>query len=202
MTLYQTLPFAISASPESPLPFIGVGAGKFLGVRRILSKFSETCPKNSKENDLKKWLHFIPFGALFFQIKALEAQFLPKFTPNLPKFPLTCPKKNWRNMTSKKRNVCTLISGAIFAKSKHIERFCEGRHTFCPNLHRFCPDFKGFFPDFHQNQNFLGWASTPFTPTCYTTGLKLASKNFHATRVDARKSGFATNTPDPFCLKC
>jgi len=51
-------------------------------------------------------------------------------------------------MTSKnKRNVCTLISGATFVKSKHIKRFCQGFHTFCP-------DFKGFFPAFHQFKSF------------------------------------------------
>jgi len=31
---------------------------------------------------------------------------------------------------------------------------------------------------------------------------KLASKNLHASRVDARKSRFAPNTPDPFYLTC
>jgi len=38
----------------------------------------------------------------FFQIKALQAPFLPKF-------PLTCPKENWRNMTSKKKKHPHLI---------------------------------------------------------------------------------------------
>jgi len=77
-------------------------------------------------------------------------------------------------------------------------RFCEGFHTFFPKLHRFRPDFEAF----SSNQKFWGWISTPCTPTSYTTGLKLASKNFHATRMDARKSRFAPNTPDRFCLKC
>jgi len=54
MTLYQTLPFAISASPESPLHFIGVGAGKFFGVRRILSKFPETFPKKTPKKMTSK----------------------------------------------------------------------------------------------------------------------------------------------------
>jgi len=49
MTLYQTLPFAISASPGSPQPFIGGGASKILGVRRILPEFPETCPKKLKK---------------------------------------------------------------------------------------------------------------------------------------------------------
>jgi len=54
MTLYQTLPFAISASPENPQPFIGVGAGKFMGVRSILPKFPETCPKKLSKINSKK----------------------------------------------------------------------------------------------------------------------------------------------------
>jgi len=132
---------------------------------------------------------------------ASHLYFRHHFCPNLPKFPLTCLKKNWRNMTSKKRNVFTLISGAIFVKSKHIKRFCEGFHKFCPNLHRFCPDLRDF-PGFSSSQKFWGWASTSCTPISYTNGPKLASKNFHTTRVDARKSRFAPNTHDPFCLKC
>ena len=95
-----------------------------------------------------------------------------------------------------------MSSGAIFVKSKHTKRFREGFHTFCPNLHRFCPDFKGFFPGCSSNQIFWQWASTPCTPTSYTTCFKFASKNFHATPVDARKSRFVPNTHDPFCLKC
>ena len=54
MTLYQTLLFAISASPESPQHFKGAGAGKLSGVRKILPKCPETCPKKTKENHLKE----------------------------------------------------------------------------------------------------------------------------------------------------
>jgi len=87
-----------------------------------------------------------------------------------------------------------------FVKSKHLKRFCEGFHTFCPNLHRFSRILKDFSRIFIKSK-FWGWASNPYTPTSYTTGLKPAFKNFHATRVDARKSHFAPNTPDPYCLK-
>ena len=75
--------FAKCAGPEH----IGVGAGKFLGVRRIFAQTSPHLPeKNSKENDLKKTIasHF-KLGA-FFQFEALQAPFLPKF-------PLTCLKR-------------------------------------------------------------------------------------------------------------
>jgi len=127
----------------------------------------------------KKWLHFIPFRAHFFQIKALQAPFLPNFPPNLPKFPLTCPKENWRNMTSKKkRNFFTVILGAIFVKSKHIKWFCEGFHTFCQNLHRFYPDFKGLFPDFHQIKFFGGGLPPPASPPPTSRALNWLPKTF------------------------
>jgi len=51
--------------------------------------------------------------------------------------------------------------------------------------------------DFHQIKIF-GCAVAPPPPT----PLAPASKNFHTARVDARKSRFASNTPDPFCPKC
>ena len=60
----------------------------------------------------------------------------------LPKFHQTCPKNTPKKMTSKTQNVCTLILSAIFVKSKHIQRFCEGIHTFCPN---FCTYFVRIF---------------------------------------------------------
>jgi len=126
----------------------------------------------------KKWLHFIPFRAHFFQIKALQASFLPKFNPNMPKFPLTCPKENWRNMTSKKKKHLHLISGAIFVKSKHIKQFCECFHTYCSNLHRFCPDFKGFCPDFHQIKIFGGGLPPPAPPPPTQLTLNLLLKTF------------------------
>jgi len=76
-----------------------------------------------------------------FRVQRIFAQ----ISPNLP---VKTPKKK------QKKNVCTLILGAIFVTSKYIKRFCEGFHTFCPNFHRFCPDFKGFCPDFHHIKSF------------------------------------------------
>jgi len=63
-------------------------------------------------------------------------------------------------MTSPK-NVCNLILGAIFAKSKHIQQLCEGFHTFCPN-----------FPGFSPNLKFWGCACTPtsYTSSTYRHG--------------------------------
>ena len=84
-----------------------------------------------------------------FSIKAFQAPFLPKF-------PQLARKRTEEIWPPKKRNVYTLISGAIFVKSKHKKRFCEGFHTFCQNLHRYCPNFKGFFPDFHHIKIFEG----------------------------------------------
>jgi len=64
-------------------------------VRRISAQISPNLPKtNCKENDLQKLKknYCISLG-VFFQNKALQAPFLPKFHPNLPKFPLTSLKK-------------------------------------------------------------------------------------------------------------
>jgi len=84
------------------------------------------------------------------------------------------PEKELKKHDLQKKKRLHFDFGRHFCKIKAHKRFCEGFHTCFPNLHRFFPDFKGFFQDFHLI-NFLGWASTP---TSYTTGLKLASKNF------------------------
>jgi len=83
---------------------IGVGAGKFLGMRRIFAQTSPNLPeKHSKENDFKKRLQFM----------LVPASFLPKFYPNLPKFSLLCLHKVNEIMTSKK-----FFSGYHFCKIK------------------------------------------------------------------------------------
>ena len=148
------------SSPKCTVPeHIGVGAGKFLWVRRNFAQISPNLPeKNSKENDLKKTTasHF-KLGA-FFQFEALQAPFLSKF-------PLTCLKRTKEKHDLKKwKNVCTLTLGAIFVKSKHIQQFCESFHTFCPNCHRFCTDFKGFWRDFYQIKSYGGVLAPPAPP--------------------------------------
>ena len=91
----------------------------------------------------------------FFQIKAFQASFLPRFHPNLPKFRLTWLKRTkWKHDLQKKR---IWVVGAISVKSKHILQFCEGVHTFCPNFHRFCPDF-------YQIKGFGGAVAPPALP--------------------------------------
>jgi len=66
---------------------IGVGAGKFLGGRRIFAQISANLSeKNPNKMTSKKRLHFT--GR-----KALQTPFLPKYHPSLPKF-LHFPKKN------------------------------------------------------------------------------------------------------------
>jgi len=57
-----------------------------------------------------------------------------------------------------KKNVCTLILGASFVKSRHIQQFCEGFHILCPNFHRFCRDF-------HQIKSFGGAVALPAPPS-------------------------------------
>jgi len=120
----------------------------------------------------------MPFWAHFLRIKALQAPFLPKLPPNLPIFPLTCPKKNWRNMTSKKNKRLHFDFGRHFCKIKAHKRFCQGCRTFCPNLHRFFPDFKGFFPDIHQTKSFLGRLPPPAPPPPTPLALNVHLKTF------------------------
>jgi len=171
---------------------IDVGAGKFLGERRMLPKFPK---KNSKENKTKKSTAFHSILGAFFQIKAFQAPFLPKF-------PLTCPKKNCKNMTSKKKERLHFDFRRHFCKITTHNAILRRFSYILLKFIQIFPGFWGIFPGFSSNQNFWGWAFTHFTPASYNTSLKLASKNFHATRVDVRKSRFAPNTPDPFCLKC
>jgi len=116
---------------------IGAREGKCLGVRRIFVQISQKILQR-KWPSIKTTAFLFMLGA-FFKIEALQALFLTKF-------PLTRTKRTKLKQTFKK-NVCTLLLGAIFVKSKHIQRFCEGIHTFCPNFHR-------FFPDFHQIKSF------------------------------------------------
>jgi len=143
---------------------IGVGAGKFLGVRRIFARISANLPeKNPKKMTSKKNKNDrISLGA-FFPVKAPQAPFLPKFHPSLPKFLLTCPK-TIKLKHDFQKNVFTFILGAIFVNSTHIQQFCEGVHIFFPNFLTFCPDFKGFCPDFQQIKTF-GGAVAPPPPT-------------------------------------
>jgi len=47
---------------------------------------------------------FVMLGA-FFQMKALQASFLPKYPPNLPKFPLTCPKRTKQKYDLQKKRL-------------------------------------------------------------------------------------------------
>jgi len=99
--------------------------------------------------------HFM-LGA-FFQIKALQAPFLPKFPPKLAQISPNLPKRATlkHDLQKKQKKACALILGAIFVKSKHTQWFCESFHTFCPNFHRFCPDFKDFCADFNQIKRFV-----------------------------------------------
>jgi len=69
------------SSPKCTVPeHIGVGAGKFLGVRRNFAQISPNLPeKNSKENDLKKRLHLISSWAHIFTSKHFKHHFCPNF---------------------------------------------------------------------------------------------------------------------------
>jgi len=87
-------------------------------------------------------------------MKAHQAPFLPKFSPNYPKFHLTSPKKNWRKWPpkiNKNKKGCHLILGAIVnAHQAILRRFSH----ILPKFPQIFPDFKGFFPEFHQIKTF------------------------------------------------
>jgi len=116
-------------------------------------KLYKKTPKEWPPKEKTTAFHYI-LGAIF-KIKAHQAQFLPKFPPNLPKFPLTCPKKLKKKWPPKKTSA--LFLGDIFQTWIHIKLFCKGFHTFCPHFHRFCPDF-------HQIKSFGGALARPAPP--------------------------------------
>jgi len=121
---------------------IGVGAGKFLGVRRIFARISPNCPKDFWATfcvNIFSWRpYWAPFpssnqstlGAIFFKSKDAG-----------------------RHFCSYVQEVCP-----------DFQRFCEGFHRFCPDFSGFCPDFQGFCPDFHQIKTFGGALAPPATP--------------------------------------
>ena len=82
---------------------------------------------------------------------------LAQISPNLSE---NSKIKTW---PPKEKNVCTLILGAIFVKSKHIPTaILQTFSKFCQNFHRFCPDF-------HQIKNFGGVLAPPtLTPVTLT----------------------------------
>jgi len=49
--------------------------------------------KKINKNKKTKTMEFLFVLGVCFQIKALQEPFLPKYPPNLPTFPLTCPKR-------------------------------------------------------------------------------------------------------------
>ena len=126
------------------------------------------------------------------------AQISPKLAQIFPNLPEKELKKH--DLQKKKRLHCDFVRH--FCKIKGYNAILRRFSHILPKFTQILSGFYGIFPGFSSNQKFWGWASIPCIPISYTTGLKLASKNFHATREDARKSRFAPNTPDPFCLKC
>ena len=111
---------------------MGVGASKFLGVRRILAQISVNLPENSPKKITSKkknkttafhWAHF-------FKSRHFKHHFCHILTQTCPQFLLTCPK------------------------GTKLQHALEKIHTLCPNFHRSCPDF-------HQIERFGGAVATP-----------------------------------------
>ena len=80
--------------PWKPIAFHWFRSRQSFGGAKDFAQISRNLPeKNSRENHLKEWLHFILFRAHFFQIKALQAPFLPKFTLTCQKYDLQKKKR-------------------------------------------------------------------------------------------------------------
>ena len=109
--------------------------------------FCPNLPELARKNLQRKWplknncLHSFSCWVHFLNQSTLQAHFLPK----LPQISPNLPQKNKKHGLKKKAR--TLILGAIFIKSKHIQRSCKPLRKFCPTFHRFCLDFKWFAPD-------------------------------------------------------
>jgi len=124
---------------------IGVGAGKFLEMRRIFAQIFTNLPEKIQRSwpptktSAFHWVHL-------FKSRHFKHHFCPNFS-------YLAQKQLSSNMTSKKK-LFTFILDAIFVKSTHIQEFCAGLHIFCPNFLTFCPDF-------HQIKTFGGCGCTP-----------------------------------------
>ena len=134
------------------LPAIGVGGGKFLGIRRILPNFPQTCLKNEKyfkEYDFKKSDCISFHVGHIFSTQSTSSTIFAQIYPNFP-------GKYYIKIWPPKKSLCSYIFGAIIAKSKHIQRFCEGvLHTFG----QISTDFALILSDFSQiftKSNVLG----------------------------------------------
>ena len=75
-----------TSSPKCTVPeHIGVGAGKFLGVRRNFAQISPNLPeKNSKENDLKKTIASHLKMCAFFSNRSTSSTIFAQISLNLP----------------------------------------------------------------------------------------------------------------------
>ena len=122
---------------------IGVGAGKYLGVRRIFAQISPNLPKNFwatfsaniSHEDQKNDIHVI--------LQTLRNSFF---------------KSNHIGC-----NFCSYFEGVY----PDFLGFCKGFNRFCPDLYGFFP---GILPGFSPNKNFWGCTFTPCNPASYTTG--------------------------------
>jgi len=97
------------------------------------------------------------FMLCVFSNQSTSSTIFKQISPNMPKFPLTCPKIFEERLQ--------FYFGCHFCKIKaHTVILRKCFHTFCPNFRRFCPDF-------HQIKSFRGVlshpATSPPTPVMY-----------------------------------
>ena len=140
--------------PEVGKP-IGVGAGKFCGVQRIFVQISPNLPEKtpmqmtSKKKSRNDWISFY-FGR-FFQMKALQ-------TPFLPKFPLTCPTNTKKIMMSKikKRKRLHFHFGHHLCKIKAHKTILRRLSHILPDLPQIFHGFLRYFTRIFTKSKFSG----------------------------------------------
>ena len=134
----------------------------------------------------------------FFSNQSTSSTIFPQISHKFSQISPNLPEKELKKHDLQKKKRLHFDFGRHLCKLKAHKAILRNFSHILPKFTQILPGFQGIFLGFSSNQTFWQWASTPCTPTSYTTGLKLASKNFHATPVDARKSRFVPNTHDPF----
>ena len=104
---------------------IGVGAGKFLVVRRNFARILTTFPKKSNKSDRQKKEESssCQFGRHFLQVKACWAPFLLKFSGSFRRFSESLPR--FYGILAKSK----LLGGAVAPLHPHLLHQCVGLLT-------------------------------------------------------------------------
>ena len=114
---------------------IGVGAGKFLGVRKIFARISQKLARN---------------------LVSISSH-TDRFWDNLPKKGLRVILPTLGANFAKSNNVGRHIYPYFQVACPECQVFCEHFHRFCPDFHRFFPDSQGFAKPVTSLGHHVGW---------------------------------------------